>query len=805
MDKNKDTGFMIKLSTMIVDKRNLIFLITVIALIFSFFSSGWIEVENSLSEYLPVDSETNIGLKLMDEQFVTYGTARVMVSNVDMDTGEMLLDEVKDIEGVQRIDYSYDHISALYDITFNYPETDDKCLTSLAEVKLRLSDYDVFVSTSLGNQTAEILDKEVGLITVIVAVIVVVVLTFTSKTYAEVIVLLMTFVIAMVLNSGTTFLLGKISFVSDSVTSILQLALSLDYAIILCNRFKEEHETLPLREAVIVALSKGIPEIGASSLTTVGGLIAMCFMQFRIGFDMAVCLIKSIGFALLSVFVVMPGLLMLFGPLMDKTKHRDFVPKISFAGHFDYKTRHVIPAIFVLIIVCAFFLSNRCPYAYGYGAIETPMINDVQRASNLIEESFGSNNFVALVYEGNDYETEKRMIEEIESYDEVDYCMGLSNIEAIGGYMLEDRLSPREFAELTDLDYELCELVYSYYAVVNEDYGQIINDISNYKVPLIDMLLFACDKVESGMVTLDDDQMDMLMEARVSMMSAKDQLQGEDYNRILIYLNLPVSGQQTYDFVDTLRGIGESYFEGDIYIVGESTSEYDFLKSFERDNVVVTLVSILIVLMVLLFTFNSVAMPILLILVIEGSIWINFSIPTVMNEPIFFLSYLIVSSIQMGANIDYAIVIGNRFNELKNKMSHEEAMVETLNFAFPTILTSGTVLATAGLLLGFITSDAAIVGIGTIGKGTIISMLLVMFVLPQILEVGSVLVDRTSFKLQKKNSQLKSNGLVVVDGLVSGEINGRVTGIFKGTVDGYVNVNVMSHDVKKEEKDEKGS
>ena len=433
------------------------------------------------------------------------------------------------------------------------------------------------------------------------------------------------------------------------------------------------------------------------------------------------------------------------------------------------------------------------------------MINDVQRASNLIEESFGSNNFVALVYEGNDYETEKRMIEEIESYDEVDYCMGLSNIEAIGGYMLEDRLSPREFAELTDLDYELCELVYSYYAVVNEDYGQIINDISNYKVPLIDMLLFACDKVESGMVTLDDDQMDMLMEARVSMMSAKDQLQGEDYNRILIYLNLPVSGQQTYDFVDTLRGIGESYFEGDIYIVGESTSEYDFLKSFERDNVVVTLVSILIVLMVLLFTFNSVAMPILLILVIEGSIWINFSIPTVMNEPIFFLSYLIVSSIQMGANIDYAIVIGNRFNELKNKMSHEEAMVETLNFAFPTILTSGTVLATAGLLLGFITSDAAIVGIGTIGKGTIISMLLVMFVLPQILEVGSVLVDRTSFKLQKKNSQLKSNGLVVVDGLVSGEINGRVTGIFKGTVDGYVNVNVMSHDVKKEEKDEKGS
>ncbi|MEI3210729.1 MAG: MMPL family transporter [Lachnospiraceae bacterium] len=114
---------------------------------------------------------------------------------------------------------------------------------------------------------------------------------------------------------------------------MLQLALSLDYAIIFCNRYKEEHQTLPIREAVIVALSKAIPEIEASSLTTVGGLIAMMFMQFKIGSDMAICLIKSIMFALLSVFVVMPGLLMLFGPLMDRTEHRNFVPKIPFVGN----------------------------------------------------------------------------------------------------------------------------------------------------------------------------------------------------------------------------------------------------------------------------------------------------------------------------------------------------------------------------------------------------------------------------------------------------------------------------------------
>lgn len=801
MQENKDNNAMVKIATLVVDKRNLIFLLTIIALVFSLVSKNWIQVENQLSEYLPVDSEAKLGLDLMDDQFVTYGTARVMVANVDKNKGEVLNDLLKDVEGVQSINYDYNHASALYDITFDYPETDDKCLTSLEAVKECLKEEDVFISTSLGNQEAAILDKEVGLITVIVAVIVLAVLIFTSKTYAEVPVLILTFLSAMILNNGTTFLLGKISFVSNSVTSILQLALSLDYAIILCNRFKEEYETLPLREAVIMALSKGIPEIGASSLTTIGGLIAMCFMKFRIGFDMAICLIKAIIFALLSVFIIMPGLLMLFGPLMDKTKHKDFVPKIPFVGKFDYKTRYIVPPLFAIVLVIGFFLSNRCPYAYGYGPIDTPKINDVQQAKNTINETFGSQNFVALVYPGNDYELEAKMIDEIESHSEVDYCMGLSNVEAIGGYMLEDKLTPREFAELTDLDYEISELVYSFYAVNQEDYGQIINDISNYKVPLIDMLLYACEKVDDGLITLDDDQTKTLNDAKVQMQSAKAQLQGEKYNRILVYLNLPVSGEETYHFLDTLRDTGHKYFDGDIYVVGESTTEYDFLKSFSRDNVVVTVVSILIVLAVLLFTFNSVAMPILLILIIEGAIWVNFSIPTIQNKYIFFLSYLIVSSIQMGANIDYAIVIGNRFTELKNQMSHEDAIIETLNFAFPTIITSGTVLATAGLLLGRITSDAAIVGIGTIGQGTIISMLMVMFVLPQVLLIGSKLVDMTSFKMPTKNSNAKESGKVIVDGLVNGTINGTFKGIIKGTINGDVDLRIINGKAEKEDED----
>ena len=280
------------------------------------------------------------------------------------------------------------------------------------------------------------------------------------------------------------------------------------------------------------------------------------------------------------------------------------------------------------------------------------------------------------------------------------------------------------------------------------------------------------------------------------MESAKAQLQGEKYNRILVYLTLPVSGDETYAFLDTMRETARKYYpEGEIYVVGESTTEYDFQKSFSTDNIVVTIVSILIVLVVLLFTFKSAGMPVLLILVIEGAIWINFSIPTVMNSPIFFMSYLVVSSIQMGANIDYAIVIGSRFNELKNKMSHREAIIETMNFAFPTIITSGTVLSMAGILVGHMTSDAAIVGIGSIGRGTIISVLLVMFVLPQILLTGTKLIDKTSFTMASKLRTENAAGRVHIDGMVNGEIHGKISGVVRATVEGDVNLNVISGSV----------
>ena len=809
MKEKEDESFMIKVATFIVDRRNLFFLIFGIAIIFSLFSSSWVKVENALSAYLPESTETSKGLSRMEDEFITYGSAKIMVTNVTYETACEISDMIEDMDSVVMLTFDettdhYNNFSALYDVTFNYPETDDRALDALAELEDKLSGYDIYVSTTMGDASAEQIASEMSVITVLVAVIVVTVLLITSQTWAEVPVLLLTFVASMLITNGTNFVMGTISFVSNSVTVVLQLALSIDYAIIFCNRYKEEHEKLPTREADIVALSKAIPEIASSSLTTIGGLVAMMFMQFGIGRDMALCLIRAIFLSLLSVFLLMPGLLMIFGRLMDKTKHKSFIPKIPFVGKFAYRTRYVMPVIFVGLIVVAYFISSKCPYVYGYSQIETPIKGDSQIVDEMIEESFGSSNMVALTIPAGSYDKEARLINDLEACSEVDSCMGLANTEAMDGYMLADKLTIREFSELLELDYEVAELLYMAYAVNDENYAKLVNGLSNYSVPLIDMIMFLYDEVDEGYVTLDDALMDTLENAHTLMKVAKDQLQGENYSRILVYLNLPEEGDETFAFLDKMHDMAGVYYpEDEVLVPGESMSQYDLYKTFQVDNTVVNVVSILAVLVVLLFTFKSAGMPVLLILVIQGAIWINFSFPALQSKNLFFMSYLIVSSIQMGANIDYAIVISGRYMELKDKMSKEQAIIETMNFAFPTIVTSGTMLALAGILIGRMSSDGAICGIGQcLGRGTIISIIIVMFALPQILLLGEKVIEKTSFAVSIPLKMEKTTGLIRVDGIVSGQVEGSIVGEMHGFIRGNANLFVSAGNIERKQEDD---
>ena len=625
MERKKTGGIIEKFAAFIVDKRNLFFLLYVFAIIFSVFSMNWVQVENDVTKYLPEDTETRQGIVAMNENFAAFGTARVMINNVTYDTARTLADEIAEVEGVQMVTFDdtlshYKDAAALIDVNFYGGNLDEGAVAAMDEIWLLLSGFDVHVDTTVGyDENAMLMDEMTGIL-VVGVVIIVTVLTLTSRAYAEVAVLLLTFGVAAILNVGTNFLCGTISFISNSIAVVLQLALAIDYAIILCHRFSDEHETKPAREACVTALSKAIPEISASSLTTISGLTALGFMEFGIGLDMAVVLIKAIFLSLMSVFTLMPGLLMLFTPLIDKTRHKKLLPNITLLGKFAVKTRRVVPFLFVFLLIGAFWLSNQCPFCYSYTDLETAKMTDRQHAYFKIKDTFGTSNMVAVIVPSGDYEAEAAILEELETRPEVESTMGLSGIEAMEGYKLTDSLTPRQLSELIGLDYEVVQVLYTGYAMEHDQYGEIINGLDEYDVPLFDMFVFLKDQMDEYNISLDGGDAADMAGMLDQLDTARAQLQNERYSRMVVYLNLPEEGQQTYDFLAEIRGILGQYYEGDYYVVGNSTSSRDLSASFVSDNLMITILSALFVILVLLFTFQSVGLPVLLIVVIQGSI-----------------------------------------------------------------------------------------------------------------------------------------------------------------------------------------
>ena len=798
-EKPKGNG-MEKLATFIVDKRNLFFLLYIFALIFCAIATSWVKVEDDITTYLPDTTETRQGLTVMNDNFVTYGTANVMVSNITYDTALEIQEQLEDIDGVTTVDFDdtdehYTNASALFSVSFDGEVGDAHAEQALQEIRDELEGtYDTSIYSEVGYDSSADLQSEMVVIVIIAAIIIVLVLTLTSRSYAEVPVLIMTFGAAALLNMGTNFLCGTISFISNSVTVILQLALAIDYAIILCHRFSDEHETLPTREACIAALSKAIPEISSSSLTTISGLAALAFMHFGIGRDLATVLIKAILFSLLSVFTLMPGLLVLFSKLIDKTRHKNLVPKITAVGKFDVKTRFVIPPIFGVIIVAAAVFANLCPYCYTYTDLVTAKQSERQIAYQKIKNTFGSSNMVAVIVPSGDYESEGKILDELDGCAEVKSTMGLANIEAMDGYMLTDALTPRQLAEMADLDYEVAKALYGAYAVDHDEYGEIINGLDDYKVPIYDMFKFLEQEMHDGNITLSGDVQDTLDDLFDQLDEAQKQLQSEDYSRLVVYLNLPEETDETFAFVDKMHDIIGKYYTDDYYVVGNTTSAMDLSSSFGEDNLLISVLSALFVILVLLFTFKSAGLPVLLIIVIQGSIWINFSFPYLQGESLYFLGYLIVNSIQMGANIDYAIVISSHYTDLKKVVRPKEAIVTALNESFPTIFTSGSILASAGILISVLTTNPVIAAIGTcLGRGTIISMLLVLFVLPQILILGDTIIERTSFEMKGVAGMTRTaSGTMHINGRVRGYINGVVDADINGVLHGQFSANVAT-------------
>ena len=743
-----------KISRQIVDKRVIIMIAFLAACVYCALSISRVHVNNDITSFLPPDTDTRRGLTIMENEFTTYASANVMLANTTYERASAAAEKIETLEHVTGVtfDNSPAHFvdsAALLTISFDGTSDDENVIAAMNEIRSLTAGFDTYTSSDIGaDLLGEIAQQMVGVVA-LAAVVIMAVLLFTSRSYFEVVIFLIVFSVAALLNMGTNFWLGEISSITNSIAVILQLALAIDYAIIFSHRYQDEIDRFPTeREALIEALSKSIVEISSSSLTTISGLVALMLMQFRLGYDLGLVLSKGILCSLITVFLLMPGLIASFFRPLRRTTHKSHVPDITGWGRFLMKTRFGFVAVFVIILPLAIWCSSRTEYAFNDAGIDELKYSESRAAARKITGTFANDTTIAVLVPSGNYEAEKQFLRDAAELDNVKTVTGLANIEIEDGKVLTDSYTPRMFSMLLNIDFEEAEMLYAAYGVENGQYQPIFGNTETYSVPLIDMFLFLFEKIDQGIVTLDADSQETLDSLRGELERGEAQLRGENWDRMVITADVPIEGDESVALVNALRSLADGrYGEGACLVIGDVTSAKELADTFNGDSLLINLLTIAFVFIILIFTFRSVVGAALLVFVIQGSIWINFTFPYLTHTRASFVTNMIVSAIQMGATIDYAIVIMSRYLDLKKLHTPQEAMARAVNESFPTVMTSGTIMTVAGILIAYRVSDVYIGHIGlAVGRGALISVILVLSVLPQLIVLLDKAIEKTTFR-----------------------------------------------------------
>ncbi len=751
-------------------KLKWVFLVLFVALsIFGAVMIPHTKINYDLTGYLPANCDSSTALELLKKEFDDKGMAYVMVKDVTPEKAGEIKTRLEQVKGVATVTYvesmNYKNNSALYTVTLKDYDSTAGAFDAVKGVIDALSDEKAYLSGQSAFSYYTKLETEQSIMKLGIAIIIIILLVmlFTSKTYFELIVLILVFGAAMAINMGTNFLfVNGISYIANLVALVLQLALSLDYSIILLHRYMEERDNgEDAKTATVTALTKGLPEILSSSLTTVAGLAALMLMTLSIGAEIGLSLAKGIVISMATVIFFMPALLVIFDKPIQKTRHKSFVPNVTKPARAIVKARKVIVPAFLLIAILAGVAQGFNKYSFNYNSGSL-----IVAPKKVIEETgFGTLNSLVVVVPKGDAEKERQLVKYVESFDLIDKSQTTA-LATINVYSF--------------IDADSSETLYLTDEVTKKDIGKLIDKIpsdagvnpllikpiiegwfddyvkkylpegtkpSKAKVRLIDLLDFAVrEKFDAISGFIGDDPEKLAYLEQIKQISfAKANLESENYSRITFNINGGVEDDDVFELVKTLKS-GVSDFYEERYITGESVVCYEMSEYFMKDNLMVCLFTDLFILVILLITFRNISLPIILILAIQGGIFINFAIPFLSKTSISFIGYLIISAIQMGATIDYAIVLTNRYRGIRKDFTDRyDAMAAATNAVFPTILTSGVILTATGFVMSML-SSGVVAQLGLLlGVGTLTSIIIVLFVLPSLLLVTEKVVDKTDF------------------------------------------------------------
>lgn len=681
----------------VIKKRKIIFFVFLAAAVICAGCQQLISVNYDMNDYLPEDTASTVALNTMEEEFDGgIPKTRVMIYDVTVPEALEYKEKLSEIDGVTDVTWLDDAVdltqpletldtdtiedyykdgTALFSVTVN----EEDVLQAEADIRELIGDENAMTGADVSKAIAtESTISEIRLIAIIAVAFVLFVLAMTTTSWAESVIVLVGLGVAVLINAGSNLIFGEISFVTNAAGNILQIAVSLDYSVFLIHRFEEcrQEESDP-KKAMESALKKSVTSILSSGLTTVIGFLALVLMRFQIGADLGLALAKGIAISLITVFIFMPGFILLTYKWMDKTKHKSLMPEMKGFGRVVSRITLPLCIVFALLIVPSFLASNQNDYYYGSSHLfaEGTQLGDDTKA---IEDIYGESDTYVLMVPKGDTATETEMLQEIKELPEVSSVIAF--VEQAGA-----------------------QVPYEY---------------------------------------LDEDTL--------------SQLESEHYSRMVLSVDVGYEGEETNVLVEKIRGIAQDYYPDTYLLAGEGVSTYDLMNTVTADMVKVNFIAIAAVFVVLLLSMRNLLLPVILVLTIETAVWINLSIPYYTGNTLFYIAYLIISSIQLGATVDYAILFTDRYRENRQTFGKKESIVQTISNVTVSVCTSGVVMTVVGFLLGIITTHELLSQLGfLLGQGTICSLICVLFVLPGLLYLFDGLFVKQKEPKTKKTRQLQ--------------------------------------------------
>ena len=705
----------------IVRYHVLILILVVLTAGWSAMQIGRTNINYDLTRYLSEKTMTRKSLEVMMEEFGSSEQLRLMFSGQseeDMAGHIRTLEQMEEIRTV-RYDPATDRREAegnTWQLVTVVPESGDstELVTRLRGMFPEAGGCLVAGSAAQQLDVQKSVGTEIPAVMVIAVAVVTAVLLLTSHAWLEPLVLLIVFALSILINMGTNFLFPDVSFITFAVCAILQLALSIDYAIMLLHTWNGLcDEGMSPKEAMTGALEECFMRIASSAMTTVAGLLSLLFMSFTIGFDIGLVLSKGIIISMLGVFLLMPALTLLFSKPLQKTRHRPLRLSGEKLGNLIWRRKKAVAAVMMVIVALGAFFTSRNVYSFAENG---QMQNGETGRVNAI---FGESSPIAILVPGGegaaDYDRQRELAAKLQAVTRADGSPAVSEVTAMvtTGEAALKEYSAADVAEMTGISESLVQVFF-----LMQGFGDTVP---------ADQLLDAAD------VLAGDNE--RVAELKDMLATARSIFIGKNYDRMLAE---PSFSPGDPDFNLCMEGIlaaAESVYGKDYYITGGAMSVYDIGNAFHSDLLKVNLITLVSILLIVMLSFRAVRLPMLLVLVIEGAIWVTMGISRVAGQTVFFISYLICLSIQMGATIDYGILLCDQYRTLRRKgILPQEALCAALKKALPTVMTSGLILITAGYIIGRMCSIYYIYSIGLlVSRGALMSAVLVLTLLPALL------------------------------------------------------------------------